>query len=441
MLTSGKKSKELLSHELHRFIDAGKAGQYSVALNTEGMSDNDAEVIRLINTALSHFRRANDYLGMRYKLASDSLGVALWDLSVVNADYLNPDIRIVWSQEIRAMLGYEDETDFPDTLNVWLDSLHPDDKERATGAVAAHLNDHSGQTPYDIEFRIKKKDGDYIWVRAFGSTQRDGAGIPVRMAGGFRNIQNRKQMENQIKIMSSIVHNSPSFVAYKRINGECLYVNPSASAVTGYSHEELMEDYLGAVFGDKAEEIKREVIQALRKDGVVRYQRAGKRKDGEERIFASTSFMIEEDAFATIAADITETHRMEVQLKEANKRLMLMLDTTPMCVQIWDRNLKTIDCNEAGVKLYGFKDKAEYADRFLAECSPEFQPDGQRSDEKAVMLVKKAFEEGRCVFDWTHCIPADGSLIPAEITLVRAQYGDDDFVLGYTRDLRGFGDL
>ncbi|MCL2810110.1 MAG: ATP-binding protein, partial [Treponema sp.] len=109
---------------------------------------------------------------------------------------------------------------------------------------------------------------------------------------------------------------------------------------------------------------------------------------------------------------------------------------SPICAQIWDRNLNTIDCNEAAVKLYGFKDKKEYSERFIQCCSPEYQPDGQRSDEKAVYLVNKAFEEGYCAFDWTHKMPDDDRLIPAEVILVRSIYGDDNIVIGYTRDLR-----
>jgi len=127
--------------------------------------------------------------------------------------------------------------------------------------------------------------------------------------------------------------------------------------------------------------------------------------------------------------------KMEKSISEAHERMMLMLDTSPLCAQIWDRNLHTIDCNEAGVKLYGFRDKQEYVDRFLESCSPEYQPDGQRSDEKAVMLVNKTFKEGHCVFDWMHCKP-DGTPIPAQVTLVRAKYGNDDVVVGYTRDMR-----
>jgi hypothetical protein len=88
------------------------------------------------------------------------------------------------------------------------------------------------------------------------------------------------------------------------------------------------------------------------------------------------------------------------------------------------------------VRLYGFKDKQDYVERFLECCSPEYQPDGRRSDEKAMQLVNKAFVDGYCVFDWMHQMPDTGAPIPAEITLVRAKYYNDDVVIGHTRDLR-----
>jgi len=126
------------------------------------------------------------------------------------------------------------------------------------------------------------------------------------------------------------------------------------------------------------------------------------------------------------------------KVNEANERAALMLDTSPLCAQIWDRQLNTVDCNEAAVRLYGFRDKQDYINRFITSCSPEFQPDGQRSDEKAVALVNKAFDEGYCVFSWMHKMPDDDILIPAEVTLVRGKYGSDDVVFGYTRDLRSY---
>ena len=118
------------------------------------------------------------------------------------------------------------------------------------------------------------------------------------------------------------------------------------------------------------------------------------------------------------------------------ERVRLMLNALPISTQIWDRNINLIECNDACLKLFGYKEKQEFLDNFLSCCSPEFQPDGQHSAQKAVMLVNKAFDEGYDVFEWTHQSPADGTPIPAEITLVRAKYGSDVFLIGYTRDLR-----
>jgi len=133
---------------------------------------------------------------------------------------------------------------------------------------------------------------------------------------------------------------------------------------------------------------------------------------------------------------VDEANRANESIRRENERLMLMLDTSPLCIQIWDKNLNTIDCNEAAVRLYKFNSKQEYIDNFTKVCSPEFQPDGSRSDVRAVELVKKAFSGDSLTFDWMHQLPGDGSPIPAEITLVRSVYNNDDVVLGYTRDLR-----
>ena len=124
------------------------------------------------------------------------------------------------------------------------------------------------------------------------------------------------------------------------------------------------------------------------------------------------------------------------ELAEIEKRTKLMLDASPLCCQLWDKNIKTIDCNDAAVKLYKFKNKQEYMDRFMPDCHPEYQPDGQRSEESAIKAVNKALKDGRYVFNWMHRIPSDGSLMPAEITLCRVKYKNECVVVGYTKDLR-----
>jgi len=122
------------------------------------------------------------------------------------------------------------------------------------------------------------------------------------------------------------------------------------------------------------------------------------------------------------------------QIHEAHSRTRLLFDTTPLAVNLWDSNMNLFECNEESVRLFNMKDKQDYLDNFRS-LSPEFQPDGSRSLEKTSLIIKKAFEEGKCVFEWMHQTQ-DGVPIPSEITLVRVAYGDDFAVAGYVRDLR-----
>jgi PAS domain S-box-containing protein len=439
MLTPKKKKNAKLLDELHKFIEAGKAGRFGLRLDKTGLTQDEEEIARLLNIALDHFWRAGDNINMRTALINEALGIAMWDIDVVSADIANPNNKVKWSGEVRKMLGYSGENDFPDVLGSLTGKIHPDDAERCVGSFLAHVSDRTGNTPFDTEARIMAKSGEYRWIRTFGATQRDGAGVPLRVAGALRDVSERKQIENQNLIMSSIVRNSPSFVSCKKTSGELLYVNPSASVITGYPHEVLMKDDVGVIFGEKAPEVIKFVTEGLRDKGVVRYQFEGRRKDGELKTFAGTSFMIESDTYGTIAADITETKMLENSLREANERMMLMLDACPLCTQIFDKNLNLIECNEACVKIYGLESKQELFDDYIGRCFPKFQPDGQRSYEKAVLFMTKAFEDGRCDFDWTLQVPSDGTLIPTRVTLVKAKHGEDDILLAYTRDLRGAG--
>jgi signal transduction histidine kinase/CheY-like chemotaxis protein len=122
------------------------------------------------------------------------------------------------------------------------------------------------------------------------------------------------------------------------------------------------------------------------------------------------------------------------KILNVHDHVRLMLDAMPFICHLWGREGKIIDCNEANINFFKLRDKQELFDNFHS-LSPECQPDGQRSDEKAAMYVAKAFEEGKCVFEWMHQA-TDGTLLPMEIALVRVSYEDGDLLASYSRDLR-----
>ena len=141
--------------------------------------------------------RSNEYDIMKYKLANDALNIALWDMDVVSEDPVNLNNRFTWSRELREMLGFSDENDFPNVLHSWSNRLHPDDKERVLNAFAAHINDYTGKTQYDIEYRLMVKNGEYRHFHALGTTLRDSDGVPLRVAGAVMDINEKKQMEEK----------------------------------------------------------------------------------------------------------------------------------------------------------------------------------------------------------------------------------------------------
>jgi len=131
---------------------------------------------------------------------------------------------------------------------------------------------------------------------------------------------------------------------------------------------------------------------------------------------------------------ITLLKRISAERNEADERMQVMFDTTPICANFWDKNFNNIDCNLEAVKLFGLSSKKEYNERFF-ELSPEYQPDGSLSRDKAIELIKKGFEEGFCRFEWMHQ-KLNGEPIPCEVTLIRVKYKNEFALAAYLRDLR-----
>jgi len=115
-------------------------------------------------------------------------------MHVSGDDPLNPENKGIYSDEFRNMLGYSNEIDFPNIINSWSDKLHPEDKEKAINAFAAHVLDKTGNTPFDEEYRLLKKNGEYSYFRAHGETIRDNDGNPIYVAGALMDVTEEKNI-------------------------------------------------------------------------------------------------------------------------------------------------------------------------------------------------------------------------------------------------------
>ncbi len=134
------------------------------------------------------------------------------------------------------------------------------------------------------------------------------------------------------------------------------------------------------------------------------------------------------------ARDLRELRVATEKLREADERTQLMLDATPLCCCLIDKDLRIVECNAEAVKLFELADKREFIDRF-AELAPPIQPNGLDSQEEIRKNILLAFDRGYFRTEFLHQ-NLKGEPISTEITLVRVKSKDGYIIAGYIRDLR-----
>ncbi len=106
-----------------------------------------------------------------------------WSMEIQDDNPVSPGHACCWSNQLRHILGYYDENAFPNQISAWSDLLHPEDKQKTLNALYEHIMDHSGYTSYDVQYRLKCRDGAYHWFCATAKTIRKADGTPIVTAG------------------------------------------------------------------------------------------------------------------------------------------------------------------------------------------------------------------------------------------------------------------
>jgi len=95
---------------------------------------------------------------------------------------------------------------------------------------------------------------------------------------------------------------------------------------------------------------------------------------------------------------------------------------------------KAVVINDAALRMLGCRTKEEMLSMSAAQRSPEFQPDGERSDVKAPKLLEEAKRNGFARFEWIYK-RRNGEEFPVMVTLIPADIAGRHCVLLYWRDI------
>jgi PAS domain S-box-containing protein len=146
------------------------------------------------NRLLALANMENELQLTKLKVAVGAENVGLWEMEFNKDETLKPDGTVFWSDEIRLLLGYENEYDFPNLVSSFIGCAEPEVWEQVAANLAAHILDRTGKTPFNMEYRLRNKDGDFVYFHASCETIRDADGNPVHVAGALNDITYMKEL-------------------------------------------------------------------------------------------------------------------------------------------------------------------------------------------------------------------------------------------------------
>ena len=203
-------------------------------LEDQNFAHSIAERIAMVMTNCQR-NKAEKYLKEseeRYELAVTGSSDGLWDWDLATN-------RVYRSPQYLNLLGFE-ASEYEHDYGVWLEHLHPDDLQRVQAAIAAHLEHED--TPYDVEYRLRTKSGDYRWFRGRGIALRDDDGKPYRVSGSITDITEFKLIQESLgRFKQTLDEISENIYMFDPESLVFFYVNKSAIEDTGFGETELRQ--------------------------------------------------------------------------------------------------------------------------------------------------------------------------------------------------------
>ncbi len=242
-------------------------------------------------------------------------------------------------------------------------------------------------------------------------------------ASAQKDLAERKQAEEELLKFKLGLERSTDAVFMTDTSGQILYTNPAFEKVYGYSREEAVGNTPRILkSGVIPPEGYRQFWQTLLAKGTVAGEIVNKTKDGRLINVEGSNNPILDDAgniigFLAAHRDITERKKAEEALHEREEDLEALLEFSPEAIGVVNTQTGLFESvNVAAERLYRLR-REELVKVGPAQMSPDLQPDGRPSAEKAMEKIKEALEGGSPVFEWTHC-NATGQLIACEVRLV-----------------------
>ncbi|HLK50515.1 MAG TPA: PAS domain S-box protein [Bryobacteraceae bacterium] len=263
------------------------------------------------------------------------------------------------SSNIERISGFSLEEIHQSGARLYLDCVHPEDRTRVIEGLRA-LFEHG--RPYDIECRVRRKPGDWIWVhdRAYSTYEKGGVryadGILTEITARRQAEEKLRKTEEQYRTLFQGISDAVLLVAINpdRSLGRFLEVNDIACERLGYSREELLRmtpqniDELGQAIP---------LPSSLVGNGPIVFETVQITKEGRKIPVEISARLMEfqgRPAGLGLARDITRRKQAEQMLRESEERLRSLIESTQDWVWEVDVQGRYTYCSPRITNLLGY---------------------------------------------------------------------------------------
>ncbi len=260
------------------------------------------------------------------------------------------DINYV-SKNVERLTGYSN-TSFIDRKLSWSDIVFHEDIPIVDKVVQKAIKT---KTPYQVEYRIKKSDGNTVFIQEQGYFVKDESGNLACINGVFLDLtpQIRRRDESERAIVKGIPE--PSFAVYVDASGKVKYINDyfvkvckfkSADAVVGLTSAQLLDTNSQKTLADKVMETG---------EGVYNIEKSFKFKALDKPLHTVLSAVPIRDESGSIVGSLTVMTDM-TEMKEKEQEIQNLLDYTNSCLKDLGEGIRNLGEGNLDIYLEKIKD-------------------------------------------------------------------------------------
>jgi PAS domain S-box-containing protein len=394
----------------------------SAVCDHEGIHLYDVALLQDI-TAQKAAEEASRHNELRLRQLVDQLPAAIYRQDASGdqgSTYVSPSFS--------SLLGL-DPDDFPIGFAAFFDRMHQDDREVARRA--AERAERTGE-PMDIEYRLRRRDGEWTWIHDRSVLERDDEGRTRVWTGVLLDIGERKRLEASLREsearLRTIVEQLPAAVYRldRGGSGRFSYTSPRFAALTGLPADrpdETLDTLLARVHPDDVAALRQAGDEADRTGRPFEAEYRLRGRDGAWTWVHDSSMLSdggqgEPDAWHGVLLDISEQKRLQELLEESEERFRSTFEGAGIGMSLTDPDGRIFDANPAFCQLLGYS-----RDELLEKTFVELSHPDDHDVSRASLSGHLRGETLDYVFDKRY-IRKDGQVVWARLTTTALRHAD-----------------